>query len=314
MNTLTKNTKVSDVFKIKDVSIRTTEKGSEFVSGALCDKTGDIAFVKWDITSSERPNWTNGATLLINGAVGEFNKRLQVKISDAMPAGAFAIDASDFEEVSPIPFDKLQKDFKEITDKIGDGGLSALVKAVFSDKAVWERFSTWPAAVQYHHAYKYGLFEHTVSAARLGLEIAKSTGRVDKDYLLAGCCFHDIGKIYELTGSSPYDYTDEGRLIGHIVLGANLVRDKAAEVKGFPEDKLTRVLHMILAHHGERQFGSPIVPSTAEAVALHYIDNIDAKLQAADYVIGRDQTPGTWTDYVKMFETRLFKGTEGTGE
>ena len=305
---------VTGVFKVKEVALKTGKNGKNYIDAVLFDKTGSIPCKVWDITPEAAVKWTNGAVFEIKGRLEKWKDRPQIVVESATPAEGLLLDASAFEDASPVSLEELKSEFNKLTDKIGDAGLSALIKAVFSDKAVWERFSIWPAAVQYHHAYKHGLLEHTVSVGRLGLEIANATGRVDKDYLLTGCCLHDIGKIYELTGTTPYDYTDEGRLIGHIFLGTELVRQKADGVKGFAEDKLIRVLHMILAHHGEREFGSPVLPATAEAIALHHIDNIDAKLQAADYVTARDQTPGSWTDYVKMFETKLFKGAENTGE
>ncbi|MBN1807861.1 MAG: HD domain-containing protein [Planctomycetes bacterium] len=302
---------VEGLFKVKEASLKTTRNGKQYIDAVLSDKTGTIAAKVWDATAEGASKWKNTALLEITGRVEDYKGRKQVIVKSAAPTDKLLLDTEAFEESSPVPQDDLKAEFKRLTGKIKDGDIRRLVEAVFRDREAWERFSTWPAATQYHHAYKHGLLEHTISMARMAADIAAGTGRVDGDYLLAGVFFHDVGKTLELTGEAPYDYTDRGRLLGHIHMGAEMVKEKAAELGDFPPEKLDRILHMILAHHGQPEFGSPVRPVTAEAVALHYIDNIDAKLQAADLALERDQNPGNWTEYMRMFETRLYKGHGG---
>jgi len=302
------NGSVQGLFKVKEATLKTTRGGSNYIDAVLSDKTGTMAAKVWDAKPEDMSKWKNGALFEISGKVEEYKGKLQIKIDSAVPSDKLLLDTEAFEEASPVAYDELKTRFKQITDEIKDKDLEKLVKAVFGDKAVWERFSNWPAAVQYHHAYKHGLFEHTVSMANMAILIAQSTNRVNKDFLITGTLLHDIGKTIELTGEAPYDYSDKGRLLGHIFMGADLVREKGTAIDDFPGEKLDRVLHIILAHHGQPEFGSPVLPATPEAVTVHYIDNIDAKLQAADMAISKDQNPGAWTEYMRMFETRLYKG------
>ena len=307
VNELAPGQPLESVFQVKEASLKTTRKGSTYVDAVVGDRTGQVNCKLWDAPGNALETFRPGAYLRIIGRTDEYQGRTQV-VLDGMPREEKDVNAADFVETSPIDFEHLKAEFKRLSALVEDTDYSALIKAVFSDKDVWGRFSTWPAAAQYHHAYRHGLFEHTVSVAVLALDVAEKTMRVNRDLILAGALVHDIGKIYELTGEPPYDYTDDGRLMGHLHLGARLIETKAAGIKGFPEAKLLLMVHLILAHHGQREFGSPVLPAIPEAIALHLVDNVDAKVRAATAAIEGDVNPNTnWTDFQKMLDARIYK-------
>ena len=192
---------------------------------------------------------------------------------------------------------------------IGDGPLRALLENFFGDAEFREKFAAAPAAMRNHHAYLGGLLEHTVSVARLAESLLAQRPELDADLLRAGVLLHDAGKVEELAAGAALHYTDAGYLLGHVALGALMVECRAARVKDFPGRTRLLLLHLLLSHHGRREFGSPVLPATAEALALHHLDNLDAKVNAAAHF--SESAPGdreNWTEYIKMFEGRLYTG------
>jgi 3'-5' exoribonuclease len=173
-----------------------------------------------------------------------------------------------------------------------------------------------PAAASYHHSYIGGLLEHTLSVAELAENLVSGRPEVDRDLLLMGVLLHDAGKIEELSSDLKFDYTDPGRLVGHLTLGVLMLERKLHEMPEFPRGLADEVRHLILSHHGMKEWGSPVLPATAEAIALHYLDNLDAKLHGCCRSITQDGNPDSpWTEFNKMFGVRLYKGWQhGLGE
>jgi len=187
--------------------------------------------------------------------------------------------------------------------------LKALIDKVAEDRDIVEGFKSSPAGLSYHHAYIGGLLEHTISVLDLAEKVLPSYPHLDRDLLLAGVILHDIGKMQELSRETGFKYTDPGELLGHIVLGVMIVEDKVREIPEFPAELLMKLQHLILSHHGEYEFGSPRLPMTMESIALHHLDNLDAKLAAfAAAVESEGEAESNWTQYNKMFQRRLYKG------
>ena len=190
-----------------------------------------------------------------------------------------------------------------------------MIKEFLSDKDLMEKFKRAPAAVNMHHSYLGGLLEHTLNLLELALVIGPKYPQVNMDLLLAGTFLHDIGKTQELEYDIAFKYSDEGQLIGHLVIGAIMVEQKARNVQDetggvFPQELMQMLQHIILSHHGEHEFGSPVLPKTAEAIILHYIDNLDAKVEQVRTQIEKSQQTdpdSNWTGYIKSLERTLFK-------
>ena len=195
-----------------------------------------------------------------------------------------------------------------LTDTIASPDLKSLMDAFWSDAQFVEMFKQAPAAKKMHHAYVGGLLEHTLSMALLADKVAGHYGGVDRDLLLVGAVLHDVGKVRELSYHHNIDYTDEGRLLSHIVIGIQMVEDKIRSLNGFPSELATMVKHLIVSHHGARDFGSPEPPKTIEAVLLNYVDEIDSRVNAIREFMAIEAQGETWTPYHRLLERQFYIG------
>jgi len=197
---------------------------------------------------------------------------------------------------------------RELLRKIESLEIKSLIDRFLSDSSFVHLFKRAPAAKNFHHSTLGGLLEHTLSVCRLALLVAEHYPELNRDLLLAGAFLHDIGKVRELGVATSIDYTDEGRLVGHLSLGVSMVDEKLAAMKDFPEEIALRLKHLILSHHGEYEFGSPKKPAFLEAFALHLIDDLDAKMNGLGRFIEKDRQEGRWTDFNRLFDRYFLKG------
>jgi 3'-5' exoribonuclease len=201
------------------------------------------------------------------------------------------------------------RELAAILARIRDADIKALVDSFLADKDFCAAFRSAPAAVQNHHAYLGGLLEHTLSMANLAVKVLEHYPALRGDLLLGGVFLHDIGKSRELSYNRAFHYTNAGNLVGHITLGIVMLEEHARAIPDLPDDKLNMLRHMILSHHGEYEFGSPKLPMFAEALALHYLDNLDAKLKDIAETISDDRSGDpAWTEYSRSLARRLYKG------
>jgi len=306
---------VGDVYQVAEKDLRTTKKGAYFISARLRDRTGEMRAVMWDATEALFAAIPQGGFAMVKGRVGEYGGDLQVVIEAMRPARENEIAAADFLPVGPGDPEQDLARLKAVLDEIERPALKALIEAVWADRTLLENFQSAPAAEKLHHAYIGGLVEHTLSVAETAVLVCRHYPKLDRDVLLVGVLWHDLGKTRELAYSQALGYTDSGRLVGHLVQGVAMLNEKIQAVRAagtdFPEPLADVLRHMILAHHGEYAFGSPKLPMTAEAFALNHLDNLDAKLHAFWRDVGRDADPARrWTSWNRMFEERLYKGFE----
>ena len=315
---------VEDVYQVASKDFRTTKKGAYFISARLRDRTGELRAVMWDATEALFAAIPQEGYALVKGRVGEYGGDLQIVIEAMRPARENEVTAADFLPVGPGDPEQDLARLKAILDAIERPALKALVEVVWADKTLIENLKRAPAAEKLHHAYLGGLLEHTLSIAEAAVLLCRHYPKLDRDVLLVGVLWHDMGKTTELAYEKALGYTDSGRLVGHLVQGVRMLDEKIAAVRAagaasrggadFPEALADVLRHMILAHHGEYAFGSPRRPVTAEAFVLNHIDNIDAKLQAFFRDVGADADPARrWTSWNRMFEERLYKGFEEVG-
>jgi 3'-5' exoribonuclease len=310
---------IEGVFHVAQKDLRTTKKGGMFISAKLRDRTGELPAVMWDATQALFAAIPQGGYALVKGRLGEYNGALQVLIEAMRPAKENEVRLEDFLAVGPgDPKEQLAR-LKEILDLVERPALRALLDAVWADSGLVAAFQRAPAAEKLHHAYLGGLLEHTLSVAESAVLVCKHYDKLDRDLLLVGVLWHDIGKTRELAYTESLGYTDAGKLVGHLTQGVLMLEEKIAAVraagKDFPEDLANVLRHMVLAHHGEHAFGSPKLPMTAEAFALHHLDNLDAKLHAFWRDVAADGDPARrWTAWNKMFGGALYKGFEEAGE
>ena len=303
--------KVDDVFVLYEKNLAQKKDGSDYLNITLSDRTGKIKAVVWDNVDKITAGTNAGDYVHVRGNVSEYKGTLQVVIKSMEAILPELIDPSDFLPATGRDIDSMFKQLAGLSDSIKEKKLRALFTAFWNDAEFVEKFKRAPAAKKMHHAYIGGLLEHTLSMALLADKIAGHYSGLDRDLLIAGTILHDIGKIREFEYDIKIDYSDEGRLLSHIVIGLGMIDEKIKEIKEFPGALALMLRHMIVSHHGTRDFGSPEPPKTVEAVLLNYIDEIDSKISGIREFIASGEVGGNWTSYHKILERHFYTGENG---
>lgn len=301
------------VYRIASKELRTTSNGSLYVHAVLADATGQILGRMWNASQEIYDSIPEGGFLLFRGRVESYKGKPQFIIDGLRAVDEGTFDASDFLPATRADVPALWAELKEILREIQHQDLLTLVGRFINDEAFARQFQRAPAAVALHHAWLGGLLEHTVNLLRLARAVCPLYPQVSQDLVLAGVFLHDAGKTRELAYSTNFEYTNEGQLIGHITQTVLWIQEmvKALEAETgqpFPADVLMALQHIILAHHGKYEFGSPRLPATPEAMMIHYLDNLDAKLNMMIEAVANDPDAASdWTSYIRALETRVFK-------
>lgn len=310
---------VEEVYLVSDRQVRANKNGAPYLQVDLRDRTGVVNAKLWNVNEGVANQVSAGDFVRIKGKVQTFNGALQVILSHIDPIDANQADLGEF-----LPH--TEKDVSELLQKlttalraIANPHLRALAECFLMDDEFIAAFKQCPAGVRNHHAYIGGLLEHVVNLMDAAERLAPLYPEVDRDLLKIGVFLHDCGKVRELSFRRSFAYTDEGQLLGHLVIGVEMVNDKLRETQAltgepFPRELLLRVKHLILSHHGQLDFGSPVVPMTPEAVLLWNLDNLDAKVHTFTRDIRDDRNAtSSWTPYNQSLGRRLFKGSNNGG-
>lgn len=281
-----------------------TKKQSPYLEMVLQDNSGQITARLWD-TMGEYGNRVkryeesieNGRVSHVRGRAESFAGSLQINITDIKPASDGEYSREDMLESSKRPLSGMVDEFDSFIAYMGDSDFKKLLTA-FRESSEFEMLKISPAAKVIHHAFIGGLLEHSLSMARAARCLEPNYPALDWDLIVMGCFFHDIGKIFEISPDPGFEYTVNGRLKGHIFMGARLIEELIKGIDGFPEDKTLNLIHLILSHQGDREegWGSVADPATPEAITLHFLDNMDAKIQNALYTIGKETGEGVFTN------------------
>ena len=301
------NDQVRGQYLVKSKRMGSTKKGDPFLSLTLGDRSGEIEARVWERANPLSALFAEGDILEVEAAAGSYRGEVQLTVSDLKPVREVR-DPSLFVEVTRQDVTKMMLSLRELLRKIESPEIKSLIDRFLSDSSFVHLFKRAPAAKNFHHSTLGGLLEHTLSVCRLALLVAEHYPELNRDLLLAGAFLHDIGKVRELGVVTSIDYTDEGRLIGHLSLGVSMLDEKLAAMKDFPEEIALRLKHLILSHHGEYEFGSPKKPAFLEAFALHLIDDLDAKMNGLGRFIEKDRQEGRWTDFNRLFDRYFLKG------
>lgn len=302
---------VTAFFVVRKKQIRTQrETNDPYLFLELGDASGRIGATLWESPREWYQSIQEGDIVKVQGTVLEFQGRLHLKLSRIR----LAREDDPITELELLP--RSEEDPRQLYEKIlteagriADEPLRNLVLAVLTAPETERRLLQAPAAKLWHHTYVGGLLEHTLSVVRIVDFLASHYDGIDRDLLLAGALLHDVGKCYELDSSGFIDYSDAGRLLGHIAIGLRLVHEARPSVEGLSENRLNQVLHLILSHHGELENGSPVKPATLEAVLLHYADEIDSKVAGIQRIIEKEAEPGKrWSGYVKLLDRFIYLG------
>jgi 3'-5' exoribonuclease len=276
---------------------RSTKQNKPYLNLMLGDKTGQLEGRVWDPGDPRiAKDFDRGDTVKVRGSVARFDERCQIKVEQLRKALDGEVERRDLLPCTAHDIAVLWSKLEASVESVRNADLKRLLHAILADEAIAGAFREAPAARGLHHAWLGGLLEHVVSLLGLAERVAGHYPLLDRDLLVTGVILHDIGKIYELTWQAGFDYTVEGILLGHIQMGVELAEKKIATLDGFPERLRTVVLHLILSHHGKLEFGSPKLPMTPEALALNFIDDFDAKMQAVASEFEKSEREGRSPD------------------
>ena len=311
INSLKENDKVKSVYLVKEKSIGMAKTGNQFCSLILQDKTGVMNAKIWDYDNASDEIKAIGPSefVLVNGYIKVFNNQNQMTIDAIRVAKEAEFNQNDYFKISKYDPAKMMKEFDDIIASIKNPHYKKVLEMIFiDDKEFRDRFIKHQGGKSVHHSFVHGLLEHSLSVAKLVQKVVDNYDDLNKDLTVSGALLHDIGKVYETSDYPKNDYTDEGQLIGHIIKGYYIVSNKMDTIKGMPEIEKTELLHLILSHHGQLEFGSPKLPSLMEAQVLAFCDNLDAKVQIMREGIENAKSGNNYEDcqfigYNKFLET-----------
>jgi 3'-5' exoribonuclease len=308
---------VEEVYLVVDKQLRANRNGNLFLQLELRDRTGTIGARLWNAGEPLFRSFEAGDFILVKGKVQLFQGALQMILSHVGKVPGDKVELADFLPHTEKDVSKLYERLRGLLRKLDNPHLRALAECFLLDEAFTQAFCSAPAGVRNHHAYVGGLLEHVVTMLDAADRLAPLYPELDRDLFLMGVFLHDVGKVRELSYDRSFGYTDEGQLVGHLVIGVEMVNVMAARARDltgepFPPELLLRLKHLILSHHGTHEFGSPRLPMTLEAIAIHHLDNFDAKLHAFAREIREDANAGSaWTPFNPSLGRRLFKGGKG---
>ncbi|MFZ3072766.1 MAG: HD domain-containing protein [Thermodesulfobacteriota bacterium] len=285
-----------------------SKTGKAYLNLKLRDSTGDLEARVWDNAEAVGECFSKDDVVAVKGSAISYQGKIQVNVTDARTFPAEKCDVRDYLPSSKRTPDDMMNELDNVISGMSDRHLKRLLIEVFADAEVRSRFMTAPAAKTIHHPYLGGLIEHVLSLCNIARFAASHYEGMNKDLLVSGAILHDIGKIYELSYARTFEYTDEGRLLGHITIGVELVDSKINALADFPPRLAVLLKHMLLSHHGHLEFGSPKIPMTLEAMALYFLDDFDAKMNSMQSLIKSEAGAGNWTDYQKALERYVYKG------
>ncbi len=292
---------------VKESSFQTAVNGKNYIRMIVADASAQVMANIWDANRDLFALCPSGSIVKIQGVSETYKGKQQIRIGRFRPAHESEVDPDDFLPRTKRDVGAMRDEVLALADSLADADYGRMAAAFFRDTALMNAFARSPAARDLHHAFLGGLLEHTLNVARMADAFA-GTARVDRDLLVLGALLHDIGKTEELSAALVIDYTDKGKLLGHLHIGAEMIADRARTLPDFPREKLDLLRHMILSHHGRYEYGSPVLPKIPEAFALHHLDNLDAKVETSNRLLDAMIDPEkSWTDFSRALETQLYR-------
>lgn len=313
INSLKEQENVNEVFRASNKQLRPNRNGALYLQIDLSDKTGTLTARLWNANENVYHLFENGDYIHVEGKAQVFQGAMQLIIKRFYKVPAEEVDPEEFIQTSSLCVEKLLAKMNALLDTIERPELKALTRCYTEDGWFMGRLQALPAGIKHHHAYRGGLLEHVVTMMGLAKQIGDSYDYLDTELLLFGTFLHDTGKTVELECEPEFAYTDEGQLLGHINLGISMLEEKIHQYEAttgekFPARLALELKHMIASHHGEYEFGSPKLPMTVEAMALHCIDLLDSKLAAFHQLMEEDlNSSSPWTTFNPALQRKLFK-------
>ncbi len=313
INQLGEHENVDQVYQVMDKQLRTNRSGNLYLQLRLADRTGAVTAMLWNANDQVYGSFDSGEYVRVQATTQFYNGALQMIAKRIERVDSSTVDEADFQTLGSVEVDQLALRLSEMLRGVNNFHLRCLAECFLMDETFMAKFTRAPAGIKNHHAYHGGLLEHVVSLMELTSSVAPHYPYLDADLMLLGAFLHDMGKIDELTYDRDLGYSDEGQLVGHLVMAVEMLNIKILESETlcgepFPTQLKIVLKHIILSHHGEYEFGSPKLPMTPEAMALHFLDNLDAKLQLfATLIQGDVNTDSNWTSFQPNLNRKLFK-------
>jgi 3'-5' exoribonuclease len=304
---------VEEVYLVTAKQISTAKNGVTYLSLKLSDRTGEIDGRLWDNADEVAGKFEREDFVRIKGMASNYQGSMQIKMKTLERVDDSKVDIANFLESSPRNIDEMVKDLRTVAASVANGHLRQLMSAFLNDTAFMTSFKRTPAAKTLHHNYIGGLLDHVAELVALSRDVARHFPSIDTDLLTVGAFLHDIGKVKELAVRKSIEYTTEGRLLGHISLGYEMVVEKINAIPGFPAELTMLIKHIMLSHHGEYEFGSPKRPKIQEAIVINYLDDLAAKINNFQATLKKEKVAeGAWTGYSKMHDRYLYRQTSSS--
>jgi 3'-5' exoribonuclease len=299
---------VEEIYLAATKQISTAKNGVTYLTIKLADRTGEIDGKLWDNAEEIAGKFSREDFVRIKGMVASYQGTMQIKMKTLEKVDDSKVDIANFVQSSPRDIEEMVNELKTVAAGITDVHLKQLMHSFLNDKPFIEVFRRTPAAKTLHHNYIGGLLEHVLELISLCREVARHFPAIDVDLLVTGAFLHDIGKVRELSVRKSIEYTTEGKLIGHISLGYEMLLEKIRSLPRFPEETAMLLKHIMLSHHGQYEFGSPKRPKIQEAVVIHYLDDLSAKVNNFQATLKKENIgEGEWTGFNKMHERYLYR-------
>jgi len=299
--------KVEHFLLLTNYSVKSTKTGKEYLDLELRDESLMISAKMWSNFESFVSNAKIGTVIKVLGSMDEFNNQPQIKIERIRLAKSDDnVNPTDFLPKSKRPLKEMETELADRINVLSNQHLRKLLELIFTGEN-FTKYKTVPAGKAWHHAYISGLIEHTLEIVKICDLMCDIHPEINRELIIAGAILHDFGKIEELEIEKGFDYTDKGKLVGHIVIVANIIEKTANKIEGFPEELKNHLLHLVLSHQGKLEFASPVVPKTLEAIVLYHADELSAKTNAyKGAILAELDSDKIWTRYLPLAETSLF--------
>jgi 3'-5' exoribonuclease len=294
-------------FAIREKSLRKSRAGKSYLRVTCVDKTGNVMGNIWDKASQLSKKFTVADIVKVQAFIELYENQTQLSISNIRKAKEQEYEIADFSPTTTKDINKLTEQLFNFVDSIQNQYLNKLLHLFFDDKEFLKKFASAPAAKSWHHNVIGGLLYHTITVTKICNAVANFYEDLDRDLLVACAVLHDIGKVEEYSLKPFIDFTDEGKLVGHIVIGDKMVVDKIQQINNFPPMLKNKIRHLLLSHHGEREKGAVVLPKTKEAIILHYADNMDAHIMGVQDLIEKAKKQNReWTEYNNLTKREYY--------
>lgn len=305
------NQAIVSFFAVASKQLRGRKDGGRYLALTLCDRTGQVECRMWENFEGCVDGFQPGDVVKVRGEVSRYNARFQLTLDKVRRAAADEIDLADYVPRTQFDIDGMWSELNRYVESFSNPHLKALLRSFLDDQEIAKAMRQAPAAKSLHHAWLGGLLEHIISLLGICDLAARHYREIDRDLLLVGAILHDVGKIEELSWGTSFEYTLRGQLLGHIAIGVAMIECKLRALPGFPSQLRLLVEHLVLSHHGKLEFGSPKLPMIPEAVMLHYLDDLDAKMQTISNEFERHSAQGRpaaeMTDWVRSLDRQLLR-------